>query len=197
MAGRNLCGAACVDLASDPLNCGSCGFTCESQACAGGACGKLVFITSQAFSGDLGGIAGANAKCQAAATAVGLRGAFKAWLADTQGNTPPKTFSRSPGPYVNMNGLTVAANWAALIDPNSGPTSAIWLDETGAAAQHLVWTGIDSLGSPTIPYNCNDWTSASAVDQSFTGAGSATGSAWLHYSGDYCNKQYSIYCFEQ
>lgn len=37
-AARQVCGAACVDLATDSANCGACGFVCESGACVNGAC---------------------------------------------------------------------------------------------------------------------------------------------------------------
>jgi hypothetical protein len=38
-SGTNLCGSTCLDLSSDPSNCGSCGTSCAGgQACTAGAC---------------------------------------------------------------------------------------------------------------------------------------------------------------
>jgi hypothetical protein len=47
--GLSACGAACVDLTSDPNNCGQCGSVCPSQICVGSGCagttrGGIVFI---------------------------------------------------------------------------------------------------------------------------------------------------------
>jgi hypothetical protein len=39
-AGQALCGSFCVDLATDPHNCGACGFTCGAgSVCGAGVCG--------------------------------------------------------------------------------------------------------------------------------------------------------------
>jgi hypothetical protein len=38
MAGQHLCGAGCVNLVDDPLNCGGCGVKCGENACVGGKC---------------------------------------------------------------------------------------------------------------------------------------------------------------
>ena len=37
-AGLTDCGTGCVDLWSDPFNCGGCGIACESGVCEGGTC---------------------------------------------------------------------------------------------------------------------------------------------------------------
>jgi Protein of unknown function (DUF1554) len=55
----------------------------EPETCAvpGGSC--TVFVTSQGFNGNLGGLAGADTKCQALADTAGLGGTYKAWLSDS------------------------------------------------------------------------------------------------------------------
>ena len=35
------CGGVCVDISSDPFNCGGCGLACESGVCEGGGCSPL------------------------------------------------------------------------------------------------------------------------------------------------------------
>src|SRR5438045_3087614 len=49
---------------------------------------KLVFVTSTAYVGNLGGLQGADMKCQARAAAGRLRGTFLAWLSGTTGARP-------------------------------------------------------------------------------------------------------------
>ena len=53
------------------------------------------FVTSQQNSGNLGGLAGADAKCQSRANTGGLPGSYGAWLSTGQGSPqsrfPPST----------------------------------------------------------------------------------------------------------
>jgi hypothetical protein len=51
----------------------------------------LVFVTSQTFDGDFGGIQGADDECNAAANAASLTGTYVAWISDSQ---MPKTGSQ-------------------------------------------------------------------------------------------------------
>src|SRR5207248_1164243 len=40
-AGQHVCGGACIDITSDPSNCGHCGAACDTsvgQTCSGGVC---------------------------------------------------------------------------------------------------------------------------------------------------------------
>ena len=41
---------------------------------------QKVFVTSTTYTGNLGGLSGADSKCQARATAANLSGVWKAWL---------------------------------------------------------------------------------------------------------------------
>jgi hypothetical protein len=44
-AGEALCAGACLDLQSDPANCGSCGHDCEGAECASGGCVPTTLAT--------------------------------------------------------------------------------------------------------------------------------------------------------
>ena len=86
---------ACVDIAA--LICQVVG---NVGACASE---RTVFLTSMTFNGDLGGVAGADAKCQAAADAplsIVPIGTYLAWISDAIGNSPSTKFSQSTLPYV-------------------------------------------------------------------------------------------------
>jgi cysteine-rich repeat protein len=45
---------------------------------------KKVFVSSQMYDGNLGGLAGADAKCQALADAANLTGTYMAWISTNQ-----------------------------------------------------------------------------------------------------------------
>jgi hypothetical protein len=65
---------------------------------------KRVFVTSTVYTGNLGGSAGADDKCQERADAAGLGGTFKAWLSATgTGNSAFDRLSHASVPYVRVD----------------------------------------------------------------------------------------------
>jgi hypothetical protein len=105
----NSCGAggqACFTCASG-MQCvsgqGTCDFVPDTLPTGAG----YVFVTSGTFDGNLGGIAGADQKCQAAAAGGNLTGTFKAWISDL--NDLPNDPAR---PTVNaVDRITAAGPW--------------------------------------------------------------------------------------
>ena len=118
--------------------CGAGGGTCqacgEGEVCVGGACEPAcnpcrVFVTSTTHDGNLGGLAGADAICQARAAAAGLPGTYLAWLSDGSASPATRFLTQSAGPYRLVNGTTIADDWADL---TSGDLDApINITETG------------------------------------------------------------------
>jgi len=76
---------------------------------------RLIFATSVMFNGDLGGLLGADAECQALAVAAGLPGSYMAWLS-TDTESPSTRMTQSTTPYVRPDGVQVAPDWAGLVD---------------------------------------------------------------------------------
>lgn len=178
---------------NDPENCGACGNTCTSGACAGGHCVTRVFLTSEEYSGDLGGLAGGDEKCQALADAANLGGQFKAWLRDSKIDIADR-LPHSSGPYRLLNGTTVADNWQGL----GNVKAAIKVDESAtvlSSSYVRVWTGVNP-GLPEVN-QCNDWSSDdSALDRGFI-AIVGSGIAWQSSSAMECqNGRARLYCFE-
>lgn len=80
--------------------------------------GKLVFASSEVYSGNLGGLSGADTKCQtlaASAEIIGEGRAFRAWLSDNQKDAASR-LTHSLTPYILLDGTPIAANWADLTD---------------------------------------------------------------------------------
>jgi len=138
----------------------------------------ISFFVSSATSstGNLGGLSGADAVCQRLATSIGAGArTWRAYLSvehdASTGNGPANARSRiGSGPWVNANGVTVAANLADL-HARRGDAS-VFVDERGqringqwsgspAPLQHDILTGSNADGTLMPGLTCSDWTSAS------------------------------------
>lgn len=79
---------------------------------------KHVFVTSDTFNGNLGGLIGADAKCQAAADepfSIVQPGTYFAWISTSSGS-PSTRFTQSVLPYVLPDGTTIATDWDVLVE---------------------------------------------------------------------------------
>lgn len=114
---------------------------CPGHAHCDGGGGKVVFVSSvDTFTGNLGGVAGADATCNILASDAGLSGDFKAWLGATGPlGSPVRRFPPFTGTYVLTDGTQVVQSYNflfyGLLD------SHIDLDENGDPADgSFVWT---------------------------------------------------------
>jgi hypothetical protein len=179
---------------------------------AGGVCGqsiKRVFVTSTVYTAAMGGVAGANAKCQARATAAGFAGTFKAWLSDSQGNSPKVNFTRG-GPYQLTDGSVLAANWTALTT-NGGQKHAFNITELNTAAPaggapcgaSGVWSATNDDGTATSwsAGMCGDWTNTTSVGSMWGTSAQATWfSGWCsggNTAAITCATASPLFCFQQ
>jgi hypothetical protein len=165
-----LCLAACGAGLDDP------NAPAVSSAALEGA--KVVFATSTLYpAGRLGGLEGADQKCQRHAEGAGLPGAFKAWLS-TEAGSPSTRFARATVPYVRVDGVRVADSYQAMVTKTSvGLNSVQWLlapidvTELGTLVQkspvnrygyslgYVAFTGTryDGTKYPSAKF-CNGWT---------------------------------------
>ena len=159
---------------------------------------KFVFITSTTYNGNLGGLSGADAKCQARADTAGLGGAWKAWLSDSL-ESPSSRFDTAHNySYRLFDGTLVANGWGDLTD--NSIASRINLDENGTLqANKYVWTNTYPNGSVLLStaYTCMDWTNASS-SITYVGYNLYTTWRWTQYDRPvFCYDSYPLYCFEQ
>ncbi len=133
------------------------------------------FVTSVGLGdgGNLGGLAGADAHCNALASAVGSSRTWAAYLS-TQGPGAVNARDRiGAGPWANVNGLVMATsvenlhydnsnfNWIYSLDEN-GNQFASRIDGDPDFSEHDVLTGsqIDGTAFPAgQDRSCNNWTS--------------------------------------
>jgi hypothetical protein len=163
----------------------------------GGAQAKIVFVTSQGFTGKLGGLAGADAICQAEATAAGLAGTFKAFLSDNKTSAADR-MTHSSIPYELVNGTPIAADWQDIVDGIID--NPLNITASGATVSGYVWTGSNSDGSKAYGLTCDNWTLG--ANSLYLGARGNAGDprAWLDWwqgDGSYCGSYLGLYCIEQ
>lgn len=137
------------------------------------------FVTSQtSVTGNLGGLAGADATCQRLAEAVGQGNRFwRAYLSverdPSNNNQPANARDRiGIGPWHNANGALVANNVAELhsrsgdanlfIDERGQRVNGQWTGSPGPI-QHDILTGSNADGTLMAGFTCADWTSSATT----------------------------------
>lgn len=214
-AGQKACGNTCIPNQSccDNSDCES-PATCDNGLCLliinPLTCGNdgfcSVFVSSDFFTGsEVGGLAGADAKCQSLADAAGLSGKFKAWLSDSN-QSPSSRFDFFTGPWRLQPNAVDGTDLPPVVATDledlttCGATCLkhpINRTETGEILQGsvTVWTNTLADGTASTD-SCLDWTSTSVfglfgdvskVDQKWTNTNTTFG----------CNSALSLYCFEQ
>lgn len=180
---------------------------------------KRVFTTSETYLPNLGGLTGADVKCQTLADAAKLGGTYRAWLSDSKTSAKSR-LTHATVPYVLVDGTVVATDWADL---TSGALShAISLTEKGTvppdgvsySGPKLVWTATETTGAfHSLAFTgapdstCLDWTlsaseAADAGTSATTSAGrwDSVGSTWTQYgASSTCRAptKLPLYCLEQ
>ncbi|MCX6819523.1 MAG: dockerin type I domain-containing protein [Candidatus Aenigmarchaeota archaeon] len=171
---------------------------------------KLVFVSSQAYNGSLGNLAGADAKCQQLANAANIPSlssgsTFKAWLSTDYFNAKDRLTHWSTN-YILRDGTIVANGWSDLIDGTLD--HAINIDEkgnacTGTEYDMRVWTGtgtdgVDKFtGIPDNSFDCSNWTTNATVISACFGMCNRADSGWTYYSCQHCNYKQRVYCFQE
>lgn len=161
---------------------------------------RLIFVSSTVFTGNLGGLAGADSQCQILALNAQLKGGpFKAWLSD--GLDGPNTrFGIAPefsGRFELVDGTVVAEGWADLTDGTL--SHEINVDEKGNPnVVASVWTGTNSDGIPEGSAHCNSWKSNGTNVSGWVGGTDVKTEGWtkLENGNSLCSNSARLYCFE-
>jgi hypothetical protein len=186
-------------------------------ACDGGPAGPGIFgpmasffVTSQtSATGNLGGLAGADATCQRLAAAIDQGGrTWRAYLSverdPSNGNRATNARDRiGPGPWFNVN-LQLIANNLEELHSRTGD-AALFLDERGRRIngqwtgsptpnEHDILTGSNADGTLIPGATCGDWTSdsTSAIGQvghsDGLGPGQSTAGALASWNSAHTNQ---------
>jgi hypothetical protein len=162
--------------------------------CGGGMAGASeMFVTRATFAGDLGGLAGADAKCQLFAEAAGFDGAWVAWLSDSSHDAFDRITGN--GPWVNGWGLEVFVSKAQL---RGFPNFVMGYDEYGHALDDpYIWTGTNLTGVRDEGGSfCMDWTDGS-YEYGHVGNANADDESWTSLGYLSCYYERRLLCLQQ
>ena len=161
---------------------------------------NVAFVTNESFVvSTLGGLAGADAKCQAAAAAAGLPGTFVAWLSDSSADAltrlgTARAWARTDGrPFVDSVADLVALRHLYPLH----------IDENGQriVATVVTGTGPDGLRQSATGDFCQDWTGENAAVGFVGGDPDSFGPNWTGASTNPlfttpCTNEANLYCFQ-
>jgi hypothetical protein len=155
---------------------------------------RIVFLSSDLYPGNFGGLANADASCQALAAQAGIPGTFRAWLGEVDGGSPATRMTRSFGSYVLVNGAVVATSFGGLLSATELMV-AIDVDENGVqVAPTGVWTNTNEQGRPR-EVDCLRWSNATSNE---FGRVTLTTTKKLVAEQIYaCNNSMRFFCVEQ
>ena len=174
---------------------------------AGAVVAKTVFLTSTTHQGDLGGLDGADAICQALAdtAGIGVTRRYRAWLASGDGS-PDTLFIRSASPYVRTDGATVADDYTDLTACDAASPFNCLQNPINVSEENVelvgfrpAWTNVLPSGSIHGVFSrdsCFYWT----ADIFFARVGNAslTTVGWTAAGAGFeCGAASHLICFEQ
>ena len=160
---------------------------------------NIAFVTSTSYDGNLGGLAGADQKCQVLAEAAGLpANVYKAWLSTSAVDAKGRLGSARG--WVRKDGKPFADTVADIV---SGKIFyPLRIDENGVdtGAYGTVWTGTDGDGTvyhypPDPIWTCSDWSSSSGTQVAEIGKSSAVAELFTASASISCSTPQRIYCF--
>lgn len=156
---------------------------------------RRIFVTSAVQTAGLGGIAGADEICATEAADANLQGEFKAWLSTTSSSVADR-LSHDGGPFVRVDEMVVANDWADLVD--GALLAPINLDANGQPRTGDVWTGTLETGASYTVDDCVAFTSGDNADgHAYCGSSTSTTATWTYNQRAACASTLRLYCVEQ
>lgn len=160
-----------------------------------------IFLTSTvdngAFTSHGGGLTGADAFCQNAATSAGLTRTYKAVMSSSTVNAKDRLIFTGPTyNFQTASTFVVVANQGSDLWATAGTPlqNAVGYTETFTnPSSQRPWTGTNGTGV-FQGNSCNDWTGGGSGAQ---GANDATSVFWLFAQGTPCGSNKPVFCVSQ
>lgn len=153
---------------------------------------KRAFVSSTLVTGNIGGVAGADAICNNAAKAAGLPGSYVAWISTQNTNAIDRVVAN--GPWQLVDGTEIAASKAALAGGNL--PKQFNKDEKGnvlPAAEDRVWTGTGPNGMFNSA-DCNGW--GGTAGGGLVGEAEQRNGNWTSLINEACTEVNRVYCLQ-
>ena len=164
--------------------------------------GRHAFLSTTLWTPG-GGVAAADAVCQADASAAGLANStnYRALLTTSVAATDPSRISLAGQPWYRLDGAQLVATAPDLADSSGDKLlTPINVNSAGAYQSSVqVWAGSGvAVSSTDMTMNCNSWGSSSDGLTALTGEADLAGRFWW-VSGNSlsCATPRSLYCFER
>jgi hypothetical protein len=162
---------------------------------------NYAFVSSQTYDGNLGGLGGADSKCQSLADAVSLPGTFKAVLSDSNNDVSARLPAKRGWVRVDAKPFCNARDELFGNAPSNNYRMYLPLvfDETGAQHNNLTdkyRTASNGQGLRTS-VSCSDWTNNANVGATVVwGTAGAVSEPWINYNSDgtNCATKYGLIC---
>jgi hypothetical protein len=160
---------------------------------------KTIFVTSVSFKGNLDGLKGADAKCQAEAdgpASIVPSGTYMAWLSDGT-NSPNSRFTKSSHPYVLPDGTKIAEDFFDLTDGSI--LHPINIDPTGKRlGVQIFWAATNADGRTAQSFlTCAGWTNSTGKFRGALGGTAKTSTLWSAGYIQRCGLSAKLACFQQ
>lgn len=156
----------------------------------------IKMFSAGSYNGNLGGRAGADAKCVAAATSMNLDCPFsvRAFLSvdanDEIRDMPTRYGVPTNSPIRTIVGTNIQDNWSALL---SGSLITA-LQNAGVVSGNYWWAGSNDASGTLSSATCNGWTSSINSDQGRAGYSPSETTTWIGSVQANCANAYEVVC---
>ncbi len=155
-----------------------------------------IFVSSQTYTGNIGGLEGADEKCTELARAAKLKRNYRAILS---------TSSEEAKTRLNLQGTVYLFGSSGVLTVVELGTN-LWsgellheinFNENQESITANVWTGTDSDGGTFFDDHCQDWTSDSGSETGSFGESTSLTDNALESDVSECDQNLAIYCISE
>jgi hypothetical protein len=151
-----------------------------------------IFLTSQTYAPNFGGLGAMDTICNTTASAAGLQRSYRAVAASTAETLATRFQSAQAVMIYSAADSSFHDVATSLVAATSGGSllHTVSLDQNGAAVTGAAWTCYNSIDC------CSNWNDATAGTNAIVGQSSSLSNWWLNVTSSTCNGAFprKLYC---